>query len=112
MATFSPAPVAVSALGGGCVGLIGIVEADIQRIGHRFQDAVGGKGRPADILHIHRLFGKNLVQQRGLRFLKELGVILSGVWRSNSVFFSTSSTVSSRFISCCTADTPNRKLSQ
>ena len=34
-----------------------------------------------------------------------------GVWRPNSVFFSTSSTVSSRFISCCTADTPNRKLS-
>ena len=29
-----------------------------------------------------------------------------GVWRFNFVFFSTSSTVSSRFISCCTADTP------
>ena len=34
-----------------------------------------------------------------------------GVWRPNSVFFSTSSTVSSRFISCRTADTPNRKFS-
>lgn len=34
-----------------------------------------------------------------------------GVRRCHSVFFSTSSTVSSRFISCCTADTPNRKLS-
>ena len=36
---------------------------------------------------------------------------LPGVRRCHSVFFSTSSTVSSRFISCCTADTPNRKLS-
>lgn len=34
-----------------------------------------------------------------------------GVRRCHSVFFSTSSTVSSRFISCCTADTSNRKLS-
>ena len=41
----------------------------------------------------------------------ELTTFRLGVWRSHSVFFSTSSTVSSRFISCCTADTPNRKLS-
>ena len=40
-----------------------------------------------------------------------LAASLLGVWRPNSVFFSASSTVSSRLISCRTADTPNRKFS-
>ena len=40
-----------------------------------------------------------------------LAASILGVWRPNSVFFSASSTVSSRLISCRTADTPNRKFS-
>ena len=57
-------------------------------------------GRPGQLCH--RLGGQGPEIPAGYEL---------GVWRPNSVFFSTSSTVSSRFISCRTADTPNRKFS-
>lgn len=50
---------------------------------------------------------RSMVRQKGI----EPPASPLGVRRCHSVFFSTSSTVSSRFISCRTADTPNRKLS-